>query len=222
MSIDQFYTPPELARAIVAKLVQYGDLLPGDRVLDPCVGKGAFRDAFMAAQPSLQCVTTVDLDQELAADIHGDFTKISLSGIGLFNLISSNPPFSQWQKFVETAVGIVDPRGVVAYLLRFSALGPSVKQKRAEFLRQFPVSTADICRPRPSFYGGSDNSEYALFRWCPQDFDGLRSRGVIVGQVGTIDWAKAKRLRMPRPKKIRKPQLETTTSIEIPEQEAAQ
>lgn len=186
MTTDPYYTKPAVARAIVAKLSEYGDIQPGDCALDPCVGKGAFANA-------LRCidgisVATIDEDPEADADITGNFLLVP-PGAKRWNVITSNPPFSLWQRFVERSVGILDPRGTVAFLLRLGVLGRSLKQKRTEFLREYPITTIDVLRPRPTFIGSkADNSEYALFRWCPQDF------GVAKTQLGFLDWEREKRI----------------------------
>lgn len=190
---DQYYTPPALARAIVQRLVDYGDIQQGDRCLDPCVGKGAFADA-MRATGLPHLVRTIDLDPDMQADVTNDFRSVPILATGAYQLVASNPPFSLWQRFVEQSVGWLDPRGTVAFLLRIGCLGSSVKQQRSEFFRQYPVSTIDVIWPRPSFTGGSDNSEYALFRWVPEDFEGLRARRFGGGATqGFLNWTRDKK-----------------------------
>src|SRR5512138_1549308 len=69
---DKHYTTPELASTLVARLVQYGDLQAGDRVLDPCVGMGAFANAVKAIDRPNVSVVTLDQDDAVAADIHSE------------------------------------------------------------------------------------------------------------------------------------------------------
>jgi len=186
---DKHYTQPEVAAHIVKRLMQYGDIQPGDRVLDPCVGLGAFSNAIKELN-IVKLVRTIDQDVTVEADIHNDFLQVPVRG-DQFNLITSNPPFSLAQEFVEKSTGWCDQRGTVAFLLLLQFLGSN---GRAEFFRKYPPSTIDVMRPRPSFAenGATDMREYALFRWCPQDFECLRSSGP---RIGFIDWVRTKKVR---------------------------
>lgn len=202
MTTDAYYTKPDVARAIVIKLLEYGDIQPGECALDPCVGKGAFANALRSIDGI--SVTTIDEDPSVCSDITANFLGRHWLIERRWNVITSNPPFSLWQKFVERSVEVLDPRGTVAFLLRLGVLGRSLKQNRAEFLRNFPITTVDVLRPRPTFVGsGADNSEYALFRWCPQDF------GTSKATLGFLDWERTPRTRKPKPepkpRKSRKP-----------------
>ena len=185
MSEDKHYTNPHTATAIIRRLIQYEDIQDGDRILDPCVGKGAFPNAIITEAYNEVDVTTVDVDPEVVATHTADFLSFRRSEP--FQLIVSNPPFSQGQAFVEHALSLVDPRGTVAFLMLLQFLGSN---GRAEFFRASPPSTIDVLRPRPSFAdnGQTDMREYALFRWCPQDF------GSISGpRIGWIDWEKPRK-----------------------------
>jgi hypothetical protein len=190
---DRHYTTPELALAIVARLIKSGDLLPGDRVLDPCVGLGAFSNAVRALCPDAK-LRTIDEDPEVDADIHGDF--LAVPARGSFDLVVSNPPFSLAQRFVEKSLGLCDPRGCVAFLMLVQFLGST---GRREFFTQYPPSSVEVIRPRPSFSddGASDMREYALFRWHPQDFEVLRKREA----PGFIDWEKPRKIRTAKAEK---------------------
>lgn len=187
MPIDAYYTRQEVADAIVARLIAYGDLRAGDTAIDPCVGRGAFAIAIRAARENIH-VITLDLDPDIESDVTCDFLQYTPSQKP--QLIGTNPPFSLWQHFVEHAVEVIDPRGTIGYLLRLGVLGDSKKQHRKEFFEAYPPSTIDALRPRPSFTGRCDNSEYALFRWRPQDFATLRVSGP---RVGFIDYVKPRR-----------------------------
>jgi hypothetical protein len=184
---DKHYTTPALAASIVNRLIEYGDLQSGDRVLDPCVGLGAFANAVRVACPACR-VVTIDLDPSVKADIHNDYLQVPPRDT--FQLITSNPPFSLAQAFVERSVGICDPRGAVAFLLTLQFLGSS---GRRDFFHQYPPSTIDVIRPRPSFAldGGTDAREYCLMRWCPQDFTCLRNSGA---RMGHLDWDKPRKI----------------------------
>jgi hypothetical protein len=185
VSEDKHYTNPHTAVAIIRRLIQYGDIQAGDRILDPCVGKGAFPNAVrMEAQGQLD-ITTVDSDPMVQAHIHADF--LQFGPCNPFQLIVSNPPFSQGQAFAEHALSLIDSRGTVAFLMLLQFLGSN---GRAEFFRKSPPSTIDVLRPRPSFAdnGQTDMREYALFRWCPQDFGSMSGP-----RIGWIDWEKPRK-----------------------------
>jgi hypothetical protein len=188
---DKHYTKPEVVSAIVERLVKYGDVHAGDRVLDPCVGLGAFANA-VRALPMATVVRTIDNDPSVEADIHNDFLMVPVRG-DLFDLILSNPPFSIGREFVERSIGWCAPTGTVAFLLLLQFLGSN---SRADLFAKYPPSTIDIMRPRPSFAedGSTDMREYALFRWCPQDF------GCSGGpRVGWIDWVRTKKIKTAKP-----------------------
>lgn len=182
---DKHYTTSEVAAAIVRKLVQYGDLIAGDRVLDPSAGKGVFLNACRCVEN----VSTVSIDDDASVnpDILGDFRTVALDQQNPFNLIVTNPPFTLAQEFVERAHQLIDPRGTIAFLLLLQFLG---SKGRKGFFETYPPSTIDILRPRPSFAenGQTDMREYALFRWVPQD------KGCPgFGRIGFIDWEKPSR-----------------------------
>lgn len=188
MSEDKHYTHPDTARAVIQRLIDYGDICAGDMILDPCVGKGAFANALRENDdvPGSVEIVTVDQDASVVAAYHCDFT--TFASPHQYQLIVSNPPFSQAQAFVEHALTMIDPRGTVAFLLLLQFLGSN---GRGEFFSRCPPTTIDVLRPRPSFAesGATDMREYALFRWCPQDF------GCSKPTLGWIDWVKTPRLR---------------------------
>lgn len=185
--IDRHYTTPELATAIVARLVEYGDLQDGDRVCDPCVGKGAFANAILATGKRDLSVVAVDSDPEAHECIVADFLSVDC-GTG-FQLICGNPPYSLAEEFIRKSIAMLEPRGTAAFLLTLQFLGSI---SRRPFFAEFPPSTIDVIRPRPSFAsnGGTDAREYALFRWTPQDFAGLTNSGA---RIGFIDWTKPRK-----------------------------
>ena len=55
--LDRYYTPPALAQQLVATL----GILPGDVVLDPSAGGGAF---LRCLDPALHTLHAVDIDPE--------------------------------------------------------------------------------------------------------------------------------------------------------------
>jgi hypothetical protein len=187
MAVDQHYTPAALAKAIVDRVIRYGDLRNGDTVCDPGSGQGAFTDAVISSGLSDTSVTPVDNDPSAIDCRFGDFLTLNV-GTG-YNLVIGNPPYSLAEQFVYRAMSIIDARGTVAFLLTLQFLG---SVSRREFFSICPPSTIDVIRPRPSFAldGATDAREYALFRWCPQDFASLKHSGA---RMGFLDWTKPRR-----------------------------
>lgn len=88
---DVVMTPPSIAKAIVARFS------PSGRVLDPCAGEGAFRDAMPGCEWA-----------ELSAG--RDFFGIR----GHFDWIVSNPPFSILDAWLDHSFEVADE---IVYLL---------------------------------------------------------------------------------------------------------
>jgi len=183
---DKHYTTTELATAIVERLIVNGDLVDGMRVLDPCVGLGAFADAVKLACPNCT-VVAIDNDPDVSADIHKDFIQVPVNAT--FDLVVSNPPFSLGQEFVERAIAFLKPEGTLCFLMLLQFLGSS---KRKKLFDRYPVASVDVIRPRPSFAsdGSTDAREYALFRWVVEDLKARRR-----GSLGFLDCARPKRQR---------------------------
>jgi hypothetical protein len=183
--LERHYTDPRVAAACIAKLIEYGDLTNGDRVLDPCVGRGAFANAVKSAFPTCQ-VTTIDIDPEVPADIYSDYRTVPWPAKPAFDLVATNPPFSLATTFIELSVSRVKSTGTVALFLLLQFLG---SKERKTFFDQFPTSSVDLIRPRPSCSddGASDMREYALFRWVKEDLAGRRKKHSM-GRLGYIDW----------------------------------
>lgn len=82
-----------------------------------------------------------------------------------FDLIISNPPYAEAEKFVEHALTIGT---TCCFLLRLNWLA---SKKRAAFHRAHPSDVFVLPR-RPSFTGGgTDATEYAWFVWGPTNVE---------------------------------------------------
>jgi len=103
--------------------------------------------------------------------LHGtDFLKMPHESLlpytnerGKFDVIATNPPFSHAEQFLRRSFELLDPYGVMVYLLRLAVVG---SEKRMWIWKEHPpVEIATFIR-RISFDGVStDYSEYACFFW---------------------------------------------------------
>jgi len=158
--IDFFPTPSWC----VHRLLEVVDL-PGGFWLEPAVGDGAIVRAVNEVRDDV-CWTKVDIRPECDADLISDYTWCncpSLDGLGpskgQFDVIITNPPFSQAIDFVQASL-VRSP--IVAMLLRLNWLG---SDKRSAFLRK-TYPDVYVLPQRPSFDGrGTDFTEYAWFVW---------------------------------------------------------
>lgn len=81
------------------------------------------------------------------------------------SLVMGNPPYCQAEEFVRRGLGLSQPGGRVAFLLR---LGFLEGQARGNGLfREHPPAYVWICSRRPSFTGDgkTDATAYAFFVW---------------------------------------------------------
>lgn len=81
-----------------------------------------------------------------------------------FDIIATNPPFSVCEAFMDKALSLLHPQGVMVFLLRMAIMG---SRKRLGFWKEhMPLEIAHFVR-RISFDGTStDYAEYACFFWA--------------------------------------------------------
>lgn len=119
-ALSQFFTPGWAAEALINQF--YPGLGPGDTVLEPSCGAGAF----LAAIPAEAHAIGVEIDPEWAAIarqntgrpvIVGDFLAADIPATP--NLIVGNPPFKQRdiQAFLQRAWEILPSDGEVGFIL---------------------------------------------------------------------------------------------------------
>ena len=111
------FTPAPLAQAMAGVL----DDRPGDRWLEPCVGRGVFLDALARRGVDADRITAVELDRhDLSAkcgEYHPgvEFLEWSLSTDKRFDRVIGNPPFLQLhkahEKVIEASLRIPKPGG---------------------------------------------------------------------------------------------------------------
>lgn len=152
--LDAYYTDPALARALVGLL----DIRPGDEVLEPHAGGGAFVDALLQRTPT---VVGADINPTLSWYTQ-DF--LTLEPTTRFDWVVGNPPFTDFEKHVAMALTIA-PR--VAFLLRLTTLASAA---RIPLWKQWPLRRLTVLAERPSFTsdGRSDSCDYGwfLFDWA--------------------------------------------------------
>lgn len=155
-ALDAYYTPPALARACLATLVED---IAGARVLEPSCGGGAF----VAAARELGPLAIIGSDIDPAAPglalcdeaIVGDFLTLPERCV---DVAVGNPPYRGAEDHIERAIGMAP---VVGMLVRMMLLAG---QKRAAFWDTNPPAVVWVIRERPSFTGGGmDACDYM---WC--------------------------------------------------------
>lgn len=168
--LADYRTPDDLAE-VLAGLLSIG---PGEHVMEPHVGAGAFVLAVRARTTGAH-VTGIDLNP--AAE---GLALCDAARVGDFlawkpghrerrpTVIIGNPPFGPGKGIAEAhvrhALAVVPGSGWVGFLLRLSFLASA---ERVPFWREFPAFRIWVLSERPSFTGGgTDATDYAFFLWC--------------------------------------------------------
>ena len=166
---DRYWTPPELADVLVDRL----DILPGDHVLEPSVGGGAFARAANkqcvaawaeARSGALGRLVVCDVDDSAPGLVEGEAVVgdfLSYRPDCRFDWIIGNPPYRQALAHVEYALELGDR---IAFLLRLAFLESSA---RYAFWQAHPCRQIYVLAERPSFLGNGkhDSTAYAFFVW---------------------------------------------------------
>lgn len=156
--LDRYYTDAGLADALVGLL----DVLPGQSVVEPSVGRGAF----IRAARSRACeVVGIDIDPDAegltlcapADRLVGDLLN---SAIGA-DWYLGNPPYKHAEAHIRHS--IKHARVGCAFLLRLAFLE---SLRRWPFWQENPPARVWVLSKRPSFTGGkTDSCAYAWFEW---------------------------------------------------------
>lgn len=109
--LDRCYSPDNLARAIVGRLVERGFINQDSYLLDAGTGEGVFAEE---AAPHVRHVLGVDLDSEAPAFhrphpenvgyLYADF--IQMTSNGQFDLVIGNPPFVLAEAFIRKGLDL--------------------------------------------------------------------------------------------------------------------
>jgi len=153
--VDYFPTPPWCVHRLLDVCP-----LPFGRWLEPAVGGGDIVRAVAdhAAYAGRVEWRTMDLRDEVIADVHGDFLESVISE--RFAAVLTNPPFALALAFVQRSLALSP---VVAFLQRINWLRGSPEHNA--WMRANTPSLY-VLPQRPSFDGhGTDATEYAWFVW---------------------------------------------------------
>jgi hypothetical protein len=146
---DFYETPVWLTEAMLPHLVRYQPR----RILEPAVGDGAIARVLKRAFPDARLVVgDVGTGQDFLSHDHG----------GPFDLIMTNPPYSQALEFVTRALTFRAETGAVVMLLRLNWLG---SQERAPWLRGHTPSVYVTPRHPDFTGGGGDATDYGWLVW---------------------------------------------------------
>jgi len=161
--LDAYYTPPEVATKLVARIPNLGTRAPALTILEPSCGGGAFVDA-LGERWRGATIQGIDVDPAAPA-LHRGWSTIRnmnfLEWREPVDLVVGNPPFNEAQAHCEHAIKVA--RVGVGFLLRLAFLESS---KRIAFWRDHRPHTVTVLWRRPSFTGGgTDSAAYGFFWW---------------------------------------------------------
>ena len=157
--LDRYYTPRSLARRLTARL----PLEPGDVVMEPSCGGGAFIRAAKGMGVEDIHATDLDPDAEGLSMVPPDHAKVCdyTERTEEVDWTIGNPPFNSALAHVRHA--LKHSRKGVAFLLRLSFLET---KERHPFWKMHPPESVSVMSKRPSFTdGGTDSAAYAWFVW---------------------------------------------------------
>lgn len=156
--LDRYYTEPDLADALTSLL----DLVPGQTVVEPSTGRGAF---IQAARRRMCSVVAVDIDPEAeglqicdpSARVVGDLLSTEIEA----DWYIGNPPYKHAEQHIRHSIN--HARVGCAFLLRLAFLE---SLRRWPFWDAHPPARVWVLSRRPSFTGGTtDSCAYAWFEW---------------------------------------------------------
>jgi hypothetical protein len=167
--LDFYATPDALALAIC----QYvGGWNSWASVIEPSAGHGPFVRAARSVWPNCNIIA-VDIDPEkesalLAAGADVVVVRdwrhyVRAATHRERKLVLGNPPYRDAEIHIREALGWMEVGDELVFLLRLNLLG---SRSRVALWGSTPLAEVVPIVPRPSFTGGgSDATEYALFRW---------------------------------------------------------
>lgn len=131
-ALQQFFTPPDLARALAAKAA----IRPGHLVLEPSAGAGALARAAADAGGTVTCV---ELDETLRAQLETEFELsvardfLTLTPVPSFDRVLMNPPFEKGQDVAHVmhAIAFLKPGGRLVAVMPAGVTTNTTKTYRA-------------------------------------------------------------------------------------------
>jgi len=162
---DFYATPIE---SVYSFLDNFEGISLSDRILEPSAGNGNIIRALRARGFTNQ-INAVEIrseEREHLEDIAdevvlGDF--LSYEPDLSYDVIIGNPPYSLAQEFVDKALDLLAPGGLLIFLLRTAFLE---SEKRFNWWQDHPLSGLYTLHKRPKFIGkGTDATSYSWFVW---------------------------------------------------------
>ena len=99
--LDQHFTDAAAARKLVGSLIERLDPACARRYIEPSCGDGAFVEALQAAGVPRRRIRSIEIDNTLPADVHGDFLESTHETLGIMRwkpnttVVVGNPPFGR-------------------------------------------------------------------------------------------------------------------------------
>lgn len=163
MKLCQHFTPEWAAACLVERF--FADLGPGDRVVEPSCGRGAFLKAIPAQVPAVGVEIDPGLAEEAARDsgrqvLHGDFCTIELPWQP--NVVLGNPPFKMGlvDQFLMRARDLLPNDGRCGFILPASAI--QTPSRVVRYADQWSLQQEAV--PRTLFPGSPVPLVFLLFR----------------------------------------------------------
>ena len=166
---DFYATPFE---TVYSFLDAYDGIKSSDSILEPSAGNGNIIKA-LRNRGYDNHIDAVELREEERYNLIGHADRVGIGdflemeGLGPYDVVIGNPPFSKALEFVKKSLEVVRPGGRVIMLLRTSFLE---SKTRFQFWKENPLSGLYTLSKRPSFTGkGTDATSYSWFVWCKSE-----------------------------------------------------
>lgn len=145
---DYYATNPEAVRLLLEK-----HSLPNGKILEPCVGGGNIVNALEMYHKGNNEYTLLDIvDRGYPNTVVQDFLKYEPEE--KFDLIITNPPFSQAQEFIEHSLPMLADNGQLAMFLKIQFLEGV---RRRELFERYPVKYIYVFTKRMgTWYNGHE------------------------------------------------------------------
>ena len=162
---DFYATPLE---SVYSVLDSFEGITLSDRILEPSAGNGNIIRA-LRARGFTNRIDAVEIRPEEWEHLEGIADEVILGDflsyepdLG-YDVIIGNPPYSLAQEFVDKALELLAPGGLLIFLLRTAFLE---SEKRFSWWQDHPISGLYTLHKRPKFTGkGTDATSYSWFVW---------------------------------------------------------